>query len=403
MSVKNKTTENKIPWYYPSSPMFHGIVMLLALVVAIISVYISYSQSDKDVAKPIGWALVVVAIIAFIILAAFVFQCIALKNAKINHNKAIEKLNQENNESIDKIKEAVTIFRDYSKDIKDKFFEVFNEFKSKEDSHDFHELSNVLKIYEMGSKLTSDNIERAFSMLTGENVSCCIKLIWNNENYINNYFLMYDELLSECTTICRSGKDATTRKGLDRANSSMKSLGGYKLEKISNHAVFADLIHNKRTLRNDIQQPFNDGFEYVCNIDNEMIKTDGRKLNAKKSSSKYNTILCVPIRCLVSNLEHQLNDGGVKTEDFKIEHDVVGFICVDSEKANVFDNLNDTKGKTYADFMMSYASMFYIYYNRCRHLIVRSKERYEKQKNSKTFFCNPEKDSKTNENASYKN
>ena len=69
MAGENKTTESKVPCYHPSSPMFHGIAMLLSLVVAIISAffaYKSYSQSDENVVEPIGWALIVIAIIALI-------------------------------------------------------------------------------------------------------------------------------------------------------------------------------------------------------------------------------------------------------------------------------------------------------------------------------------------------
>jgi len=58
----------------------------------------------------------------------------------------------------------------------------------------------------------------------------------------------------------------------------------------------------------------------------------------------------------------------------EIEYDFIGFLCVDARKEYTFGKkqLLTSVSNMFVDLMEAYASMLYIYFNRCRYLIVSS-------------------------------
>jgi len=307
---------------------------------------------------PLSLMLIVIVICAIGI--------IYFSNIFNNENRRIENIKLLEAEK-EKFKESIRNFRNFSKDIKNDYFSVLKEYHS---NKDLYKLDRVLEIYKKGAEKAVNNIAQTFKSLTGEEVSSCVKLICTDNEFIDNYFLKYDTEKTSCITICRNeGRSSNLRRTRDKIISNTQNernigIDKYRLEYVREHSIFVYLINK-----------YEESFIYFPDIKmaNEADNSNSYSNPNKDFPKYYNTTISVPIRCHRDNLYYQIGEQRYGEMGNDHPYDVIGFLCVDAKSANVFDSFNNERGEnTFADLMTAYASMLYIYFNRCRHLIKMS-------------------------------
>jgi len=258
---------------------------------------------------------------------------------------------------------AVLYLSGYSNKIKELYFEINNE---RHEHWHLNEKSSALELYRKGASIAVQSISESFKIFAqGKEVSCCVKLLWDENDFVNNYLCQYDGDKA-IITIKRSGNPLSAER---EARDNDRYVTGH-FDKLSAYIAFSDLVHNE----DKTYEAYHDIAKY--NTDEQQKSGNGKLYKSPNSrfAEYYNSTILVPIRGSKENLKF---DNPKVFKDMKLRYDYFGFLCVDSKEENFI-----VDEKVYVDLLTAYANMLYIYFNRCRYLIqVCDKEAREAREN----------------------